>query len=60
MIKVLSSKILKWKSSTNIKELFHISLNLTPRQGGVVDRKNRTLTEAGRTMLEEAKLPTYL
>ena len=26
----------------------------TPQQYGVVERKNRTLIEAGRTMLEEA------
>ena len=31
----------------------------TPQQNRVVGRKNRTLIEAGRTMLEEAKLPTY-
>ncbi|KAL8116381.1 hypothetical protein AgCh_022764 [Apium graveolens] len=31
----------------------------TPQQNGVVERKNRTLIEAARTMLEEAKLPTY-
>ena len=31
----------------------------TPQQNGVVERKNITLIEAGRTMLEEAKLPTY-
>ncbi|KAK1397946.1 hypothetical protein POM88_007809 [Heracleum sosnowskyi] len=31
----------------------------TPQQNGVVERKNRTLIEAGRTMLEETKLPTY-
>ena len=31
----------------------------TPQQNGVVERKNKTLIEAGRTMLEEAKLPTY-
>ena len=30
----------------------------TPQQNGVVERKNRTLIEAGRTMLEEANLPT--
>ncbi|KAK1360650.1 hypothetical protein POM88_045124 [Heracleum sosnowskyi] len=30
-----------------------------PQQNGIVERKNRTLIEAGRTMLEEAKLPTY-
>ena len=26
----------------------------------MVERKNRTLIEAARTMLEESKLPTYL
>ena len=31
----------------------------TPQQNGVVERKNRTLIKAGRTMLEEANLPTY-
>ncbi|KAL8132980.1 hypothetical protein AgCh_008446 [Apium graveolens] len=31
----------------------------TPQQNGVVERKNITLIEAGRTLLEEAKLPTY-
>ncbi|KAL8118663.1 hypothetical protein AgCh_016254 [Apium graveolens] len=31
----------------------------TPQQNGVVERKNKTLIEAARTMLDEAKLPTY-
>ena len=31
----------------------------TPQQIGVVERKNRTLIEAARTMLNEAKLPLY-
>ena len=31
----------------------------TPQQNGVVERKNRTLIEAARTMLDESKLPTY-
>ncbi|KAL8134553.1 hypothetical protein AgCh_009536 [Apium graveolens] len=30
-----------------------------PQQNGFVERKNRTLIEAARTMLEEGKLPTY-
>ena len=30
----------------------------TPQQNEVVERKNRTLIEAGRTMLEDVKLPT--
>ena len=32
----------------------------TPQQNGVVERKNRTLIKASRTMFEESKLPTYL
>ena len=31
----------------------------TPQQNGVVERKNRTLVEAARTMLSESNLPTY-
>ena len=31
----------------------------TPQQNVIVERKNRTLIEAARTMLEEARLPTY-
>jgi transposase InsO family protein len=31
----------------------------TPQQNGVVERKNRTLIEAARTMLEDSRLPTY-
>ncbi|KAL8116897.1 hypothetical protein AgCh_023177 [Apium graveolens] len=31
----------------------------TPQQNGVVEKKNRSLIEAARTMLEESKLPTY-
>ena len=31
----------------------------TPQQNGVVERKNRTLVEAARTMLSESKLPMY-
>ncbi|KAL8124254.1 hypothetical protein AgCh_012047 [Apium graveolens] len=31
----------------------------TPQQNGVFERKNRTLIETARTMLDEAKLPTY-
>ena len=30
-----------------------------PQQNGIVERKNRTLVEAGKTMLAEAKLPKY-
>ena len=31
----------------------------TPQQNGVVERKNRTIQEMARTMLNEHKLPTY-
>ncbi|KAL8088888.1 hypothetical protein AgCh_038594 [Apium graveolens] len=31
----------------------------TPQKNGVVERKNRSLIEAARTMVEESKLPTY-
>ena len=31
----------------------------TPQQNGVVERKNGTLIEAARTMINEAQLPTY-
>ncbi|KAL8136224.1 hypothetical protein AgCh_010717 [Apium graveolens] len=34
-------------------------LSLVQNSDGVVERKNRTLIEAGMTLLEEAKLPTY-
>ena len=32
----------------------------TPQQNGVVERKNRTLQEMARTMLNENNLPKYL
>ena len=31
----------------------------TPQQNGVIEGKNIILIEAGRTMLEEEKFPTY-
>jgi len=31
----------------------------TPQQNGVVERKNRSLEELARTMLNESKLPKY-
>ncbi|GJX06777.1 putative reverse transcriptase domain-containing protein [Tanacetum coccineum] len=36
------------------------SVARTPQQNGVVERKNRTLIEATRTMLADSKLPTTL
>ena len=35
------------------------SIARTPQQNGVVERKNRTLQEAARTMLSECNLPKY-
>ena len=37
-----------------------LSAPRTPQQNGVVERKNRTLVEAARTMLSESRLPMYL
>ena len=54
----LNSKIQQWRNSVNTKVLFNNSL-LQEQQNGVVERKNITLIEAGRTMLEDANLPTY-
>ena len=48
------------KSFCEDKGIHHeFSAARTPQQNGVVERKNRTLIEAARTMLEESKLPTY-
>ncbi|KAL8134558.1 hypothetical protein AgCh_009540 [Apium graveolens] len=38
--------------------LKNFSAARTPQQNGVVERKNRTLVEAARTMLQDSKLPT--
>ncbi|KAL8118401.1 hypothetical protein AgCh_016070 [Apium graveolens] len=66
-----SVKILRSDNGTEFKNLImeefckrhgikqEFSAPGTPQQNGVVERKNRTLIEAARTMLEEAKLPTY-
>ena len=48
------------KNLCNEKGITHtFSAPRTPQQNGVVERKNRTLIEATRTMLEESKVPTY-
>nr|GFB34854.1 hypothetical protein [Tanacetum cinerariifolium] len=39
--------------------LYQISVARTPEQNGVVDRRNRTLVEAARTMLSTAKVPLF-
>ena len=52
-----NSKMEEFCKAKGIQQQF--SAPGTPQQNGVVERKNRTLIEAARTMLEEAKLPTY-
>ncbi|KAL8108679.1 hypothetical protein AgCh_024951 [Apium graveolens] len=52
-----SSSIEEFCKIKGIKQEF--SAPGTPQQNGVVERKNRTLIEAGRTIKEEARLPTY-
>ncbi|GJS50678.1 retrovirus-related pol polyprotein from transposon TNT 1-94, partial [Tanacetum coccineum] len=37
----------------------HTSTARTPEQNGVVERRNRTLVEAARTMLRAAKVPLF-
>ena len=51
--------------TTNIEEFLdeegikhEFSVPYTPQQNGVVERKNRTLIEAARAMLDEYKTPT--
>ena len=44
-------------NSVKIMELrYNFSVAKTPQQNGVVERKNRTVQEASKTMLNEAKL----
>ncbi|GJW57234.1 retrovirus-related pol polyprotein from transposon TNT 1-94 [Tanacetum coccineum] len=40
--------------------MHHMSIARTPQQNGVVERRNRTLVEAARTMLLFSKLPKFL
>ncbi|KAD7477615.1 hypothetical protein E3N88_00751 [Mikania micrantha] len=55
-VEILKSFILRVenKSDHNVKI---ISAPKTPQQNGVAERRNRTLIEAARTMLSDAKLP---
>ena len=49
------------KEFCNEKGITHtFSAPRNPQQNGVVERKNRTLIEVARTMLEKSTLPTYL
>jgi transposase InsO family protein len=60
--KVRSDNVTKFKN-TNIEEFLEeegigheFSVPYTPQQNGIVERKNRTLIEAARTMLDEYKV----
>ena len=53
-----NSSMREFCESKGISQTF--SAPRTPQQNGVVERKNKTLIEAARTMLEDSKLPTYL
>ncbi|GJV17150.1 retrovirus-related pol polyprotein from transposon TNT 1-94 [Tanacetum coccineum] len=52
----ITLKKLDYVDAQGIKREFSIAR--TPQQNGVVERKNRTLIEASRTMLADSKLPT--
>nr|GEZ66178.1 hypothetical protein [Tanacetum cinerariifolium] len=41
------------------KPLYLLHMDLTPQQNGVVERRNRTLVEAARTMLTFTNLPSF-
>ena len=49
--------MIEFCESKGISQTF--SAPRTPQQNGVAERKNRTLIEVARTMLEDSKLPTY-
>ena len=55
--KFKNSTMREFCESKGISQTF--SAPRTPQQNGVVERKNMTLIEAARTMLEDSKLPTY-
>ncbi|GJX72408.1 retrovirus-related pol polyprotein from transposon TNT 1-94 [Tanacetum coccineum] len=51
------SEMSKSKKKLISQSLFQTSTPRTPEQNGVVERRNRTLVEAARTMLSASKLP---
>ncbi|KAL8126838.1 hypothetical protein AgCh_013947 [Apium graveolens] len=62
----LDDKVKLWGQNSTMRLLceengimHEFSAARIPQQNGVVERKNRSLIEATRTMLEESKLPTY-
>nr|GFA48537.1 integrase, catalytic region, zinc finger, CCHC-type, peptidase aspartic, catalytic [Tanacetum cinerariifolium] len=42
------------------KPLYLLHIDLTPQQNGIVEKRNRTLVEAARTMLTFVNLPSFL
>ncbi|GJW77340.1 retrovirus-related pol polyprotein from transposon TNT 1-94 [Tanacetum coccineum] len=62
---LLQSNLLKAKPTSSQAWLWHqgirheTSTARTPEQNGVVERRNRTLVEAARTMLSAAKVPLF-
>nr|GEX62749.1 putative ribonuclease H-like domain-containing protein [Tanacetum cinerariifolium] len=46
------------KATSDESKLWHRRLARTPQQNGVVERRNKILIEAARTMLADSKLPT--
>nr|GFA67614.1 retrovirus-related Pol polyprotein from transposon TNT 1-94 [Tanacetum cinerariifolium] len=47
------------KEDFMLKDFHQTSVARTPEQNGVVERRNRTLVEAARTMLSAAKVPLF-
>ncbi|KAI3702412.1 hypothetical protein L6452_28150 [Arctium lappa] len=53
-----NNKVEEYLESVGISHQY--SAARTPQQNGVVERRNRTLVEAGRTMLSHSNLPLFL
>ncbi|GKB41123.1 integrase, catalytic region, zinc finger, CCHC-type containing protein [Tanacetum coccineum] len=64
--KVRTDNGIKFKNATlkshyeKLGIMHQTSIAITPQQNGVVERRNRTLVEAARTMLIFSKAPTFL
>nr|GFC31440.1 putative ribonuclease H-like domain-containing protein [Tanacetum cinerariifolium] len=64
--RVRTDNCTKFKNKTLAKFFDEVGINQqfsavrTPQQNGVVERRNRTLVEAARTMLTFANLPSFL
>nr|GEW09479.1 hypothetical protein [Tanacetum cinerariifolium] len=58
MVRSLKKTLTKFFDEVGITQQFSVAR--TPQQNGVVERRNRTLVEAARTMLTFANLPLFL